>query len=64
MNLFPMHSWHPMVVHFPLVALLLAAAFDAMAALRRGMRWRDAATLLWGDGFAGAAAALATALIA
>jgi uncharacterized membrane protein len=64
MNLFPMHSWHPMVVHFPLVALLLAAAFDAMAALRRGMRWRDAATLLWGVGFAGAAAALATGLIA
>ena len=42
MNLFPMHSWHPMVVHFPLVALLLAAAFDAVATLRQGVRWREA----------------------
>lgn len=64
MNLFPMHSWHPMVVHFPLVALLLAAAFDAIAALRRAVRWREAATLLWWVGFAGAAAAITTGLLA
>jgi uncharacterized membrane protein len=64
MNLFPMHSWHPMVVHFPLVALSLAAAFDAIAALRRAERWREAATLLWLVGIAGAAAAIATGLLA
>lgn len=64
MNLFPMHSWHPMVVHFPLVALLLAAAFDAVATLRQGVRWREAATLLWWVGLAGAAAAITTGLLA
>ena len=64
MDLFPMHSWHPMVVHFPLVALLLAAVFDAIASTRSGARWRGAATLLWWVGLAGATVAITTGLLA
>jgi uncharacterized membrane protein len=64
MNLFPMHSWHPMVVHFPLVALLLAAVFDAIASARQVARWREAATLLWWIGFGGAVVAITTGLLA
>jgi uncharacterized membrane protein len=63
MNLFPMHSWHPMVVHFPLVALLLAAVFDAIASTRQAARWREAATLLWWIGFGGAAVATTAVLL-
>jgi uncharacterized membrane protein len=61
---FPMHSGHPLVVHFPLVALLLAVLLDVVAALRQSPAWRNAATFLWWIGFAGAAAALATGLLA
>lgn len=64
MNLFPMHSWHPTVVHFPLVALLLAVLFDSIAAWRRGSRWREGATLLWWVGLGGAAVAITTGLLA
>ena len=64
MNLVPMHSWHPMVIHFPLVALLLAVLFDALAAWRQGSRWREGATLLWWVGLVGAAAAITTGLLA
>ncbi len=64
MTLVPMHSWHPLVIHFPLVALLLAALFDSIAASRQGNRWREAATLLWWVGLAGAAAAITTGLVA
>lgn len=64
MNLAPMHSWHPMVIHFPLVALLLAALFDSFAAWRQGSRWREGATLLWWVGLVGAAAAITTGLLA
>lgn len=61
---FPMHSGHPLVVHFPLVALLLAVLLDAVAAIRRSSAWRGAATLLWWVGLAGAAAAIGTGLLA
>ncbi|HEY9383745.1 MAG TPA: DUF2231 domain-containing protein [Gemmatimonadales bacterium] len=61
---FPMHSGHPLVVHFPLVALLLAVLLDAVAALRKSPAWRGAATLLWWVGLAGAAAAIGTGLLA
>ena len=64
MSLVPMHSWHPMVIHFPVVALLLAVLFDTLAAWRQGSRWRDAATLLWWVGLLGAAAAITTGLVA
>lgn len=60
----PMHSGHPLVVHFPLVALLLAVLLDAVAALRKSPAWRGAATLLWWVGLAGAAAAIGTGLLA
>lgn len=32
MNWWPMHSWHPVLVHLPLVGLVLAVAFDLVAA--------------------------------
>ena len=64
MDLFPQHSWHPMVIHFPLVALLLAVSLDAFSALSGSMRWREAATLLWWVGLLGAAAAVTTGLLA
>jgi uncharacterized membrane protein len=60
----PLHSWHPVVVHLPLVGLLFAVVFDLAAAQRRSTRWRDAATALWWIGFLGAAAAITTGLIA
>ena len=64
MDLLPMHSWHPMVIHIPLVALLLAVSLDVVSARTRSSRWRDAGTVLWWVGLAGAAAAIATGLIA
>ncbi|MEO8636091.1 MAG: DUF2231 domain-containing protein [Gemmatimonadales bacterium] len=64
MDPFPQHSWHPMVIHFPLVGLLLAVALDAFAAWTGSSRWRETATLLWWVGLLGAAAAVATGLIA
>jgi uncharacterized membrane protein len=44
MNLLPMHAWQPVAIHLPLVAFLLAAAFDLVASLRQSPTWRDAAT--------------------
>lgn len=46
MNWWPMHSWHPLVVHLPLVGLVVAVAFDLAASRNRSARWRDAATVL------------------
>jgi uncharacterized membrane protein len=64
MDLLPQHSWHPMVIHFPLVALLLAVSLDAFEAWSGSSRWRGSATLLWWVGLLGAGAAVATGLIA
>ncbi len=64
MNRWPMHSWHPVVVHLPLVGLVVAAAFDLVAARNHSARWRDAATVLWWVGLLGAAAAVTTGLLA
>ena len=64
MNWLPMHSWHPVAVHLPLVALVLAVAFDLAALPKRSVRWRDAATVLWWLGLLGAASAVTTGLIA
>lgn len=64
MDLLPMHSWHPMVIHFPLVALALAVVLDAVGAWTASDRWRTTATLLWWVGLIGAAAAIATGLLA
>lgn len=60
----PMHSWHPFIVHLPLVAVLLAVLFDVFAAWRSGPRWRDVATLLWWIGLGGTVAAVTTGLLA
>jgi uncharacterized membrane protein len=59
-----MHSWHPVVVHLPLVGLALAVAFDLVAARNRSAPWRVAATVLWWVGLLGAAAAVTTGLLA
>ena len=64
MSLFPLHSGHPMVIHFPLVALVAAPALDALGAWSGSSRWRLTATFLWWVGLLGAAAAVATGLIA
>lgn len=64
MTWFPMHSWHPVMVHLPLVGLVVAVTFDLLAARHRSVRWRDAATVLWWVGLLGAAAAIATGLLA
>ena len=64
MNWWPMHSWHPILVHLPLVGLVLAVAFDLIAARNRSARWRDPATVLWWAGLLGAAAAVTTGLLA
>ncbi len=61
---FPLHSGHPLVVHFPLVALLMAVVADAVAVARKSAGWRGAGTLLWGVGLAGAAIAIGTGLLA
>ena len=64
MTWLPMHSWHPVMVHLPLMGLLFAVLFDLVAARRRSIRWREAATALWWLGLLGAAGAIATGLIA
>lgn len=64
MELLPQHSWHPMVIHFPLVGLLLAVGLDAYGAWSGSTRWRGTATLLWWVGLFGVVAAIATGLIA
>ena len=64
MDLLPMHSWHPMVIHFPLVAFAVAVVLDALSAWTGSDRWRKTATLLWWVGLIGAAAAIATGLLA
>ena len=64
MSWFPMHSWHPVMVHLPLVGLLLAVVFDLVAVQRQSGAWRDTATALWWVGFLGAALAITTGLIA
>ena len=63
-GILPMHSWHPFIVHLPLVALLLAVLFDVVAAWRAAPRWRDAGTILWWIGLAGTVAAVITGLLA
>lgn len=58
----PMHSWHPIAVHLPLVALALAVLFDGLDIWKVDPRWRVAATLMWWMGLAGAVIAVGTGL--
>jgi len=60
----PMHAWHPIVVHLPLVGLILAVLLDGLSVWTRHPGWRGAATVLWWAGLVGAAAAVATGLLA
>lgn len=64
MNAFPMHSFHPPLVHLPLIAFGLAVLLDGIDAFSAEPRRRAAATLIWWLAFAGAAAAIATGLLA
>lgn len=59
-----MHSGHPLMVHLPLVALPFAVLLDAVAIWKQDGPWRQTATVLWGLGLVGAAAAVTTGLIA
>ena len=64
MKWLPMHSWHPAMVHLPLIGLLLAVVFDLVAVQRRSTTWHEAATALWWIGLLGAVSAIATGLVA
>lgn len=57
-----MHSWHPVAVHLPLIAFVLAVLMDLLDKWRTGSGYRRAATLLWWLALAGAATAVATGL--
>ncbi len=59
-----MHSWHPVLIHLPLVALTLAVAIDILALNSRFARWPSAPSLLWVLGLVGALIAIGTGLIA
>ncbi|MEO8451612.1 MAG: DUF2231 domain-containing protein [Gemmatimonadota bacterium] len=63
-DLFPIHSWHPVMIHLPLVAFVLAALLDLLDLRRKNTEWHRAATLMWWIAFAGGAAAVTTGLIA
>lgn len=60
----PMHAGHPLVVHLPLIAFFVAVGFDLADAWSTAPRFRRAATVLWWAALAGAAAAIATGLLA
>ena len=54
-----MDSWHPLVVHFPLVLLPLAVGLDLLALARRDTRWQGLAYgILWLGVVSSAAAVL------
>lgn len=61
---FPMHAWHPLVIHLPLIAFAVAIFFDVVDTWRGTSRFRHAAHVLWGFAFLGALAAVITGLIA
>ena len=62
--LIPMHAGHPLVIHLPLIAFVMSVGFDLLDAWSAQPRFRQAATLLWWAAVAGAAAAIATGLVA
>lgn len=64
MDWLPLHSGHPLMVHLPLVALPVAVVLDLLAVWRQEAHWRRLASILWVLGLLGAAAAVATGLIA
>lgn len=58
----PVHAWHPLAVHLPLIGFLAAAGFDVLDAWSAVPRFRAAATVLWCVALAGAGVAVATGL--
>lgn len=64
MTWWPMHSWHPVAVHLPLVGIVLAVILDLASTQRRNDQWRHAASILWVLGLLGAVIAISTGLIA
>lgn len=61
---FPMHAWHPVIIHLPLIAFAIAIFFDLVDSWRGTSRFRHAANYLWGFAFLGGAFAIASGLIA
>ena len=60
----PMHGWHPLIIHLPLIAFAVAILFDLVDAWGKTPRFRHAAHVLWGVAFIGAAFAIGSGLIA
>lgn len=60
----PMHGMHPMIVHFPIVAIVLAVGCDLWGWRTSLDRWRATATLSWAVALVGAVAALASGWLA
>ncbi|MEX0691375.1 MAG: DUF2231 domain-containing protein [Gemmatimonadales bacterium] len=58
----PMHGYHPMMVHLPLIALIGAVVLDGTQRLQPGGPWRRMASVLWIGGLLGAALAVGTGL--
>ena len=58
----PMHSWHPMVIHLPLMAFPLAVCFDLADAWTGVPQFRRASHILWGLALLGAGVAVGTGL--
>jgi len=64
MNTIPMHGWHPIIIHLPLIAFAVAIIFDLVDTWRGTSKFRHAAHFLWGFAFLGAAFAIGSGLIA
>ena len=58
----PMHAFHPVAVHLPLVALPAAILCDWLDRRSGGERWRVPASLCWAVGLLGALAAVGSGL--
>lgn len=60
----PKHSFHPIIVHFPIALFLFGAAIDAFAIYRRRPTWRDIASWNMVVGALSGWAAIATGVVA
>lgn len=64
MNWLPMHSWHPLMIHLPLIALPMAVLADLLEARNRSHHLRLAGSVLWVLGLLGGMIAAGTGLLA
>ncbi|HEV8613258.1 MAG TPA: DUF2231 domain-containing protein [Gemmatimonadales bacterium] len=58
----PMHSYHPILIHLPLIAFAVAIFFDLVDAWRHTPRFVHASHFLWGFALFGGALAIASGL--